>query len=156
MDYDEFLRLLAALAEARVEYLLVGGAAINLHGIVRMTERVDLLVRPTHESLERLITALRAVWTDPELDDLTAEELLGDSPTLRYGPPGGGLVVDVLTRIGERFRYDDLEGETILVDGVPVRVATPRTLVRMKRGTLRPVDQADAEALRRKFGLSEP
>jgi hypothetical protein len=153
MDFDEFLRVLAALERERVDYLLVGGAAVNLHGIVRMTEDVDLFVRPTRENLMSLLAALRSVWQDPELDELAPEDLLGDYPTLRYGPPDGGMVIDVLTRIGSKFRFEDLEGETVELDGVRIRVATPLTLIRMKQGTLRPGDQADAEALRKKFGL---
>lgn len=42
-----------------------------------------------------------------------------------------------------------------MVEGEAVQVATPETLVNMKRGTLRPVDQADAAALARKFGIRE-
>jgi hypothetical protein len=155
MDYDEFLRVLAALEQEGVEYLLVGGAAVNLHGIVRMTEDVALFVRPTGKNLERLLSALRSVWRDPELDDLAPEDLLAEYPTLRYAPPAGSMVIDVLTRIGTEFRFEDLEGETLELDGVRVRVATPRTLVRMKQATLRPIDQADAQVLRRKFGLDE-
>ena len=155
MDFDEFLRVLAALEQEEVDYVLVGGAAVNLHGIVRMTEDVDLFVRPARDNLERLLSALRFVWQDPELDDLSPEDLLADCPTLRYAPPEGGLVIDILTRIGTRFRFEDLEAETIELDGVRVRVATPETLVRMKQATLRPIDRADAEALRQKFGLAE-
>jgi hypothetical protein len=36
-----------------------------------------------------------------------------------------------------------------------VRVATPRMLYRMKRHTVRPIDRADAEALREKFDLGD-
>jgi hypothetical protein len=38
---------------------------------------------------------------------------------------------------------------------VRVRLATPRTLYRMKKGTARLIDRADAEALRRRFGLED-
>ena len=41
----------------------------------------------------------------------------------------------------------------MMVEGVPVRVATPATLYRMKKDTLRPIDRADAAALREKFRL---
>jgi hypothetical protein len=37
-----------------------------------------------------------------------------------------------------------------------VNVATPRTLYLMKKGTVRPKDWADAEALRRRFHLEDP
>ncbi len=155
MDYTEFLTLLGALQHEGVEYLLVGGAAVNVHGIVRMTEDVDLFVRPSRDNLERLLRALRSVWQDPELEQLQPEDLLGDYPTLRYAPPGNGLVVDVLTRIGTKFRFEDLVGEVQELEGVQVNIATPKTLIQMKQGTMRPSDQADVLALRQKFGIED-
>lgn len=41
------------------------------------------------------------------------------------------------------------------MEGVPVRVATPRTLYAMKRGTVRPRDHADAAALQEKFHMED-
>jgi hypothetical protein len=43
----------------------------------------------------------------------------------------------------------------VTIEGVPVRVATPATLYRMKKDTVRPIDRADAAALRDKFRLAE-
>ena len=61
--------LLTALDRAQVRYCLVGGVAVNLHGIPRMTYDVDLVASMTRESLEALDrTAVRvdvsgiAVW----------------------------------------------------------------------------------------------
>ncbi len=150
MEFARFLDLVRALGAAKVEYILVGGVAVNLHGIVRATEDIDFFVRPDPENLLRLKTALRAVWDDPEIDEIQPDDFQ-TYPTLRYGPPGERFVIDVLTRLGTKFSYGDLEWETITLEGVDVRVATPATLVRMKRDTLRPIDQADASALERMF-----
>jgi hypothetical protein len=155
MDFDKFLLLARALEVHRVEYVLVGGVALGVHGLLRATEDIDLFVRPTPENVSRLLAALHSVWDDPEIDQITAADLGGDYPTVRYGPPGEEFVVDFLSRLGSAFSYEDLEFETLLFDGVPVRVATPRTLYRMKRDTLRPVDQMDAAALREKFDLGD-
>jgi hypothetical protein len=153
MDYDDLLRLLLALHEHHVEYVLVGGVAVNFHGIVRATEDIDLFVRPTEENVARLRAALASRWADDDIQGITAEDLAGRYPTVRYGPPGTGYVIDLLSRLGTAFAYDDLVWETLEIDGVPVRIATPETLYRMKRGTLRPIDRADAAALREHFGL---
>jgi hypothetical protein len=155
MDYEKFLHLARALAAHRVEYILVGGVALGVHGLLRATEDIDLFVRPTEENIVRLQAALRSVWDDPEVHQITIADLGGDYPTVRYGPPGEGFVIDLLSRLGTAFSYEDLEFETILLEGAPIRVASPRTLYRMKRDTLRPIDQADAAALREKFGLGD-
>ena len=152
MEFGRFLDVIRAFDRARVEYILVGGVAVNLHGIVRATEDIDFFVRPGAENIERLKNALRSVWDDPEIDGIRAEDF-ADYPTLRYGPPGDELVIDILTRLGTAFRFEDLEAETVTIEGVAVRVATPRTLVRMKKNTLRPIDKADAAALTRIFRI---
>jgi len=152
---DDALRVIASLNEARVEYVVVGGMAVNLHGLVRATEDLDIFVRPDADNVERLRTALRGVWVDPSIDEITADDLCGDYPALRYGPPEGELYVDIISRLGETTAYSDLEVEEVDVGGLVVRVATPRTLYRMKRDTVRPIDRADAEALRVAFRLEE-
>ena len=157
MDYiASLLRLIAALNDAKVDYIVIGGAALNLHGLVRATEDVDLFVAPTSENIERLKIALRAVWNDPHIDEISHEDLCGDYPAVRYGPPEGNLYLDILTRLGEATRYDDLEAETIKVRDTAVRVATPMTLYRMKKDTVRAIDRADAQVLKDAFEIEDP
>jgi len=81
--------------------------------------------------------------------------LSGAYGVVRYGPPNERLTVDLITHLGDAFRYEDLEARNVAWEGVMVRVATPETLYRMKRGTIRLQDRADAAQLREKFGLSE-
>jgi hypothetical protein len=68
---------------------------------------------------------------------------------------GVEFVLNILTRLGEAFRYEDLlaGSEVILLGDVPVRVATPRMLYRMKGDTVRPQDRADAARIRAAFDL---
>jgi hypothetical protein len=152
MDFDRLLQLFRALNHHEVEYVLVGGVAINLHGLVRGTDDVDLFIRPDVENVARVRAALRSVWNDPEIDGIHTDDLTGEYATVRYGPPEDDLIVDLIPRLGTAFRYEDLEVEIQTVEGVPVRVATPRTLYRMKRDTLRPDDRRDAERLLERFG----
>jgi hypothetical protein len=58
-------------------------------------------------------------------------------------------------RIGDVFSDADLESQPIELFGVPVPVATPKTLIRMKRDTFRPQDRADVQRLRERLGLEE-
>ena len=153
MDFERFLDLLRALAREEVDYVLIGGVALNLHGIVRATEDVDLFIRPTEDNVGRLKRALRSLWNDPEIDQISVTDLAGDYPTIRYGSPDETLLIDLLARLGSAFGFDDLEIQTAMVEGVPVRLATPATLYRMKKDTVRPIDHADATALREKFRL---
>jgi hypothetical protein len=149
---DDVLRVIHSLNLHDVDYVVVGGVALNVHGLIRATEDLDLFVRPEAQNITRLREALAAVWQDPDIAQITAEDLCGDYPVIRYGPPDGDLYLDILTRLGEATQYVDLETEEVVVDGVAIRVATPKSLYRMKRDTVRPIDRADAAALRRAFG----
>ena len=147
MEFDIFRRILLALADAGVDYVLAGGVAVNLHGVVRATENIDLFVRLDDENIERLKSALSAVWNDPEIGTFSAKDFDADCATLRYAPPNTDLVVDVITRIGTKVAFADLESQAIDVGGAIARVATVPTLIRMKEVTLRPIDRADVAAL---------
>lgn len=155
MDIDILKRLLAALHARRVRYVLVGGIALNVHGIIRTTEDIDFFVEPTPENVAALRSALRDLWNDPEIDAIRAEELAGEYPVVRYGPPDGSSTIDIMSGLGTAFSFADIESQEADLEGIPVRVATPQMLYRMKSGTVRPIDQADAGNLKRKFHLPD-
>jgi hypothetical protein len=155
MDFDKVMQLLRELGKHEVEYVLVGGVALNLHGFVRVTSDVDLFVRPEARNIERLRSALRELWDDPEIAKIVVEDLAGDFPAVRYVPPDADVPMDLLARLGETFSYDDIEWQTIEYEGIPVRIATPAMLYRMKKDTIRLHDKADAEMLRERFHLEE-
>ena len=92
MDPDELVRVLRAFQDQSLEYVLIGATAMGFHGLVRATEDVDLLIRPTVENVERLRRALRLAYSgDPNIEDIRAEDLLGDYPAVRYYPVSGEL-----------------------------------------------------------------
>ncbi len=155
MDHDDLLELLRALHRHDVEYVLVGGVAMNLHGIARSTEDVGLFVGSSEANVKRLRAALASIWKDDDIEGITSEGLAGDYRTIRYGPPGTDFAIDILARLGTAVGFFDLEWETRDLEGVPVRLATPATLYRMKCNTVRPIDLADAEALRDMFDLED-
>ena len=155
MDYELTKRVLAEFERHGVDYVVFGAVAVNLHGLARATEDLDVFIAPSRENVERLKLALRVVFDDPNIDQITADDLLGEYPAVQYIPPQGGFHIDILTRLGEAFRFGDLKSEKIDLGGVSVTVATPATLYRMKKGTVRPKDWGDAEALRRRFRLPE-
>ncbi len=155
MQWEAVMRVLAALETAKVEYVVIGGVAINFHGVARATEDIDVFIAPEPENVARLRAALHSVYDDPSIDEITAEDLCGDYPAVRYVPPGDGPPMDILTRLGERFRFADVVGERYAVDGQTVTVATPATLYEMKRATVRPIDHADAARLAEAFDLGK-
>jgi hypothetical protein len=152
VDYDNTRRVLAAFEAAEVRYVIFGGVALNLLGLARATEDLDIFIEPTVDNVARVRSALRSVFDDPSLEELSAEDLLGEYPAVQYVPPTGTFHLDLLTRLGEAFRFEDLESRRLDFDGVTVSVVTPRTLYRMKRDTVPLQDRADAARIRDHFG----
>ena len=154
VDEDRLRAVFNALSEQRVEYAVFGAVALGLHGLARATADLDLFIRPDAQNVERLKAALRMIFEDPHIEDITAEDLCGDYPAVRYYPPDG-FGFDILTRLGDAFKYEDLDIEERDYDGVSVRVVSPRTLWRLKKDTARPTDRFDADVLAERFGFRE-
>lgn len=155
VDLDEVLAVVKAMNAEGVEYITFGAIALMTHGIVRNTEDADFFVAPTVENIERLKRALRSVWDDPSIDEIDTQELMGEYPSIRYGPPDTEFYIDFLTRLGEAYSYDTLRWEMSEIEGVPIRVVTPLQLYEMKRHTVRDKDRIDAASLLRKYSFGE-
>jgi hypothetical protein len=156
VDRDEIMRVLRVFQAAELEYVLIGATAMAFHGLVRATADLDFFIRATPENIERLRIALREAFEeDPEINAISTADLLGEYPAIRYVPPTGTLYLDVLTRLGEAASFETIDAEIKDVEGTTVKVATPAALYRMKKGTIRLQDQADAAALREMFNLKD-
>ncbi len=153
MDLDDVLLVLDALERAGVRYAVIGGLAMAAHGFDRATRGLDLFVSPDEQNVERLRSALSSVFDDAEIAAITAEDLGGDNPAVQYGPPGGDYTIDIVSRLGDAVRFEDLELERVPAGEVTITVVTPATLYRMKRDTVRLRDRDDAERLARAFGF---
>ena len=60
-NQSDLLRLAQALATFDVEYVLIGGVAMALHGFVRMTKDIDLLLPVDPANNSRLLRALASM-----------------------------------------------------------------------------------------------
>ena len=155
MDLDVVTRVIASLESRGVRYAIFGAFALTLHGLVRLTQDLDLFVAPDRENIEQLKQALLEAIDDPEIRNISADDLLGDYPAVEYNLPDGSFHIDILTRLGEAFTFADLECERVPFDGLTVSVVSPRMLYRMKKATVRPKDRIDAAWLRERFQLEE-
>jgi hypothetical protein len=156
VNRDELLRALRALEVQGVEYALIGATAMGFHGLIRATEAVDLVIRATPDNVARLPRALQAAYPDdPNVEDIRAEDLLGDHPAVRYYPLNGEIFLDILTRLGDAASCETIEAQICEAEGVRVRLITPRALYHIKKESVRPLDQRDAAALRERFQLGD-
>lgn len=81
-------RVCAALRDASVGYAIVGGHAVALHGAVRGTVDIDLVLRWTEETLVRAEAALKDIGLVPQLP-IRAKDVPRRMELLQSGRSGG-------------------------------------------------------------------
>jgi predicted nucleotidyltransferase len=140
-DLREFIELLLS---QNVEFLVVGGHAVAFHGYPRLTEDVDLLIRPTLENGSRILRVLDLFGFGSI--GLTAEDFTAPDRMIQLGRSPNRI--DLLTQIwGLTFEEAWASRVPAELDGLEVFVIGREELIRNKRATARPQDLADAEKL---------
>jgi len=157
VTFEEARRIFAALVAEEVSFVVIGSMAMAAHGLPRATLDLDLFLAPRRENIEALKRALRSLYDDPAIEEIDADELIGEYPAVQYVPPHGEYSLDLLTRLGEAFSWEDVEAgaENLALGDLAVPVATARLLYEMKKDTVRPQDRADAARLREALGLED-
>jgi hypothetical protein len=145
--WDDVRTLATYLAEADVEYALVGGYAIAAHGFNRFSEDIDILVDPSADNARRWIAALS------RLPDHAAAELAAEPDVFvrdkRYAiRVNDEFTVGVMPSIAG-LGWSEMKPHVMHLDieGVTVRVLDLPGLLKTKQG-VRPKDQMDAAVLR--------
>ena len=65
------------------------------------------------------------MFDDPDIALITSEDLAGDYPAVQDGPPDVDYTIDIVSRLGEVFRFEDLEVERVRAGDVTITVVTP-------------------------------
>jgi hypothetical protein len=144
-------RIFATLDAHGVDYVVVGGIAVQVHGHVRMTNDIDLIPSPTPENLTRLADALielDARVLNPGSEHLKINARMLPRATLwQFSTRHGDI--DVLHDAPGAAPFPQLrERALVIVPGDhPIPIAGRDDLIKMKRATGRPVDLADIAAL---------
>ena len=147
---SDFVELIRAFNDHRVEYLVVGAHALAAHGHVRATKDLDVWVRPTDANAGRVYAAL-ADFGAP-LDQVTTADFAAPGTVFQIGV--APLRIDVINRI-DGVEFDDGWSDRVSSElgGEPVAVLSKRALIQNKRAAGRAQDLADIERL---TGQDEP
>ena len=153
-----YLELFKALKNHNIEYLLVGGLAVNLHGVPRMTMDVDLVIALDAENIAKLKTCTESLGLRPNVPiklldlavaskrdalykekHLIALSLIGEKPET----PTVDIVIhhplDFKKAFGHKIERN--------VAGTPVFLAGIEDLIKMKKAAGRAQDLADIKHL---------
>ena len=144
-------RILRALAEHDVEYVLIGGLAVQTHGHVKTTNDADLIPAPEPANLKRLAAALRSLnarVANADEDGIEIDaKMLRRATSWQFVTRDGGI--DVMHEVPGGRPYAELRQRALRVrlGDIEVPVVDLDDLIQMKLARGRPVDLADVAAL---------
>jgi predicted nucleotidyltransferase len=155
MTHDTSLQatpLLRRLADAGVDFLVIGGVAVFFQGYARLTKDLDIVYATNAANLERLGDALVALGArlrgiEEDVPFVPDARTLKRTTILTLDTSLGSI--DLLVDPDGADRYEEMRERADLVelDGVEFRVASLEDLLSMKRAAGRPQDVADVDAL---------
>jgi hypothetical protein len=150
--------LFRKFTEKQLEYVVVGGVALVLHGVVRLTADLDLVVALERDNLLMLLESMKELGYRPRVP-VQPEALL--DPDIReswireksmevfsfYDPGKPLALVDIIIR--ETISYQEINAHAVLidVDGLKVPVVAVEDLIRLKTIAGRPQDLEDIKSL---------
>jgi hypothetical protein len=154
--------LLIALTNAQVEFVVIGGVAVGVHGFIRATRDLDIVPNPTPENLARLARVLTEIEARHiGLEDFSPEEFpydptdpaqLAEGANFRLETNLGPLdIMQWVAGIETDPAYPQLASRSLSVGfrDVQIQVCGLEHLRTMKRAASRPQDLEDLKRLAR-------
>jgi len=159
-----YFDVLKALQSKQVRYLIIGGLAVNLYGVPRLTQDIDLIISTDRSNVLKIVSLLKdlgyvpRVPVDPE--DLADPAKVKDWTTNRnmkafsfYHKKDAYKVVDIVLVHPLDFEVAFKNRTVKTVKDVEIFLASLDDLLRTKKESGRPQDLSDIEMLKkvRKF-----
>ena len=146
--FEEHKKLLIELLEGGVEFMIIGGYAVNIHGYVRATHDMDIWLKPDNENKLKLTSVLRKKGFDKDGINFIEQQDFKEAFVFHIGEKP--LAVDFLTKISN-VSYKEADEQKVLLPlkNVFVPVIHLHHLVLSKFTTGRPQDAADIDRLQR-------
>lgn len=143
--FKDFLQL---LNKYQVEYLVIGGYAVAVHGYVRATGDIDIWVNPTEENAEKMLSVMVAfgfgVYDFQPEDFLIDEDNKGGFVSFGEVPFKIEILSDTL---GVSFEEAYQNKIIVEMDNIPVNFIGVVELIKNKKAVGRPKDLLDVENL---------
>jgi len=144
--HDDFRDFVNALNNQQVEYILVGGYSVILHGYARNTGDMDLWVNPTIDNYNKLVKSFHEFGMP--VFDMTEKNFLHNESfdVFTFGRPP--VSIDIMKKVkGLDFEIAYQHSVIVEADGFPIRMVDYRDLIKAKMASGRPKDLNDIENL---------
>ena len=143
---SDLIDLLTEFARSQVDYLLVGGQALALHGVLRFTKDADVWLRDTEPNLAKAEDALRRFGAPPEVFKALTDAAGLDVVWMGVPPAR----IDLMKAVpGGDFASAWDSRETRRVGETEVQLIGRQDLILLKSASGRPQDLLDVDLLRR-------
>ena len=138
--------MLKCLNGAGVDYILVGGWAVNMYGYIRATVDLDIWILADMANAQRVYAALGEFGAS--IADVKPEDFAEDGIIFQIGV--APCRIDIITRISG-VAYADAVKRAVSkeIDGIAVKVISIEDLIANKKASGRTKDLADVEVLER-------
>ena len=146
MLFEDLLKKLArSLDEEGIEYLVMGGQAVLVHGEPRLTRDVDITLGVTPDNLNRILKiaenlGLKVLVSDPE-------KFINETWVLPAQDLESGIRVDFIFSASEFEKQALQRAQSIDIEGTPVRFASAEDLIIQKIFSGRPRDIEDVRGI---------
>lgn len=153
---DTFLRLVGALAEARVPYAVTGGFAVAAWGEIRTTADIDLLLDVDEASAHMLSASLARAGLGMSVDDV--RDVLREGGHVTIFDQRSIYHADALLAQNAPVRLEIRDAREAVVFGARCRVVAPEDLLvhKLRFGSAQDVRDAEGIYARQRERLDRP
>ncbi len=156
----DYLAIFKRLNEEKIKYIVVGGIAVNLYGIPRMTYDIDLLLATEDTNLRKFLQLLKDWGFEPKIPvDImdfakkdTREDWIKNKNMKAFNlvnPAWAISEIDVVIDSPIDYEEGKKRVNNIVLQGVSIPIISIDDLIRMKEKTGRQQDKADIRYLRK-------
>ncbi len=142
-DFQDFIK---AFNEAKVDYILVGGYSVILHGHNRSTGDMDIWVRKSEDNYQKIKTAFN-IFRMPMFDMTPDRFMSSKNDVFTFGR--SPVAIDLITELKGLSFNDAFNNSTLVqVENIKVRLIQLNDLINAKKASARPRDIDDIDHLK--------
>tara|TARA_B100000315_G_scaffold258184_1_gene309440 strand:+ start:1922 stop:2416 length:495 start_codon:yes stop_codon:yes gene_type:complete len=147
------------LNRSHINYVVVGGVALVLHGVVRLTADLDLMVHLENHNLKQFIDVMKGLGYRPKIP-VKAESFIDPNMRMKwikeknmkvfsfFHPHQAISLIDVF--VNEPISYHKVKADHVMIrsGNINIPIVSKRNLIKLKNISGRPQDIADIAALK--------
>lgn len=160
----DYLAIFKELNRKKIKYVVVGGMAVNFHGVPRATYDIDLLLYLEDKNLDKFLSLLKRWGFKPrvpvDIMDFAHKEKREDWIKHKnmkafnlVNPAWAISEIDIIIDTPVDYKKAARNINYITIDNVAIPAISMRDLIKMKQNTGREQDRADIRYLMRKLAV---